>query len=93
METDQTGGGAFRGVERSPSCRARRTSDPQRGRRALPGLEQRDPAASTRLLFRLGSEKSWHFMDQLWECPTLRGKNVGHAQVSDIEGKKVGIGD
>lgn len=67
VETDWTVGGAFKGVERSPSCRARRASDPQRGRRALPGLEQPDPAASTRLLFRLGSEKSWHFINEAWE--------------------------
>lgn len=33
--TNWTGGGAFKGVERSPSCRARHVSDPQRGRRAL----------------------------------------------------------
>lgn len=56
VETDWTGGGAFKRVERSPSCRARRASDPQRegggggGRRALSGLEQPDLAASTRLL-------------------------------------------
>lgn len=36
METDWTGGGAFKGVERSPSCRARRASDPQRGEESSP---------------------------------------------------------
>lgn len=36
METDWTGGGAFKGVERSPSCRARRASNPQRGEDCSP---------------------------------------------------------